>query len=210
MAATGYWRDQPEGGFRRGLVPGSGLRRRASLRGVAEATARYVPRLLLAFPPVAPLWDLGRRNEIDQPTLLDPPRPPHPTRPFRDRSRHVESMRISPWHPPFCRFLSDFRTFRSNSNLAKPTVELKEDLCLPKRLYRADSFRIPLVFRSDFRRVIFLSFRVPWCEVIEEIRPGLCEGQPPLSKRRLAVGWSAGRWFARARAGPSDRLLGRA
>ena len=82
LAATGYLRDRPERGLRRGLVPGSGLRRRASLRGVAEATARYVPRLLLAFPPVAPLWDLGRGNETDQPALLDPPRPPHPTRTF--------------------------------------------------------------------------------------------------------------------------------
>ena len=153
MAATGCWRDRPEGARPRnllhGVVPGSCLRRRSSRRCAAEATARCVPRLLLAFPPVAPLWDLGRRNEIDQPAPPDPPRPPHPTRTFRDRSRHIGSRRISPWHPPFCRFLSDCRTFRPNSNLAKPTVGLKEDLCLPKRLYRADSFRIPFVFRSD-------------------------------------------------------------
>ena len=133
LAATGYWRDRPEGGLRRGLVPGSGLRRRSSRRVVAESTARCVPRLLLAFPPVGPLLDLGRENETDQPAPLDPPRPPHPTRTFLDRSRHIRSRRISPSHPPFCRFLFDCRTFRPNSNLAKPTVELKEDLCLPNQ-----------------------------------------------------------------------------
>ena len=152
MAATGCWRDRPEGARRRnllhGVVPGSGLRRRSSRRGVAEATATCVPRLLLAFPPVAPLWDLGRRNENDRPAPPDPPRLPPLTRPFRGRSRQIGSRRISPWHLLFCHCLAETRTFRLNSNFSKPTVELQEDPFLPKLLSRAHPLQIPFVFRS--------------------------------------------------------------
>ena len=126
LAATGCWRDRPEGGLRRDLVRGSGLRRRSSRRDVAEATARGDPQLLLALPPVAPLSDLGRGNETDQPTSLGPPRPPHPTRTFRDRSRHKKSRRGSLWLPLFrCLLLME--------NFAKTGENLQEVLYLARR-----------------------------------------------------------------------------
>ena len=176
LAATGYWRDRPEGGFRRGLVPGSGLRRRASRRGVAEATVTCVPRLLLAFPPVAPLWDLGRRNENDRPAPPDPPRLPPLTRPYRGRSRHIGSRRISPWHLLFCHCLSETRTFRLNSNLSKLTVELKEVPYLPKLLSRAHPRQIPFVFRSVGAFCLNSIFRQKlWTDLFLKLFPCLAQ-----------------------------------
>ena len=180
MAATGCWLDRPEGARRRnllhGVVPGSGLRRRSSRRGVAEATVTCVPRLLLAFPPVAPLWHLGRRNENDRPAPPDPPHLPHLTLPFRGRSRQIGSRRISPWPLLFCHRLADSRTFRLNSNFSKPTVELQEDPFLPKLLSRAHPLQIPFVFRSVGAFCLNSIFRQKlWTDLFLKLFPCLAQ-----------------------------------
>ena len=232
LAASGCWRDHPEVGLRRGVVLRSGLRRRSSRRRVAGVTARCVPRLLLAFPPGAPLWDLERCNQTDQPARPDPPRPPHPTRTFRYRSRQKGTRRIFPWYHLFCHFLSDFRTFRLNSSLSKLTVELTEDLFLPKRLYQAGLLRIPFVFRSAgtfclnsiFRKNLWkdlflnlfpclVRFRsgegglgqFHFRSAVKELRPYLVGSHLPLLERDLDIGRRPGRQPVRRPPEPMPR-----